>query len=205
MTTAAEAADRPRAAVLAAPPEGDHRLLELVHHRRPQEDRRSSTAATALGVLRDRRHRGAADPAAARAARTARCSPPRSTTRMFTMHGTTMVFLVGMPLAVAFGNYLIPLQIGARDVAFPRLNMFGYWVVALRRPVHLLGLLPRRRAERRLVRLHAAHQHARSSARRAARPRPRLLGRRHRDARHRVDHVGDQLHRHHPQHARARA
>ena len=47
---------------------------------------------------------------------------------MFTMHGTTMVFLVGMPLAVAFGNYLIPLQIGARDVAFPRLNMFGYWV-----------------------------------------------------------------------------
>jgi len=48
---------------------------------------------------------------------------------MFTMHGTTMVFLVGMPLAVAFGNYLIPLQIGARDVAFQRLNMFGYWVV----------------------------------------------------------------------------
>src|SRR4051795_4474529 len=48
---------------------------------------------------------------------------------LFTMHGTTMVFLVGMPLAVAFGNYLIPLQIGARDVAFPRLNMFGYWVI----------------------------------------------------------------------------
>src|SRR5215203_832812 len=48
---------------------------------------------------------------------------------MFTMHGTTMIFLVGMPLAVAFGNYLIPLQIGARDVAFPRLNMFGYWMV----------------------------------------------------------------------------
>jgi len=48
---------------------------------------------------------------------------------MFTMHGTTMVFLVGMPMAVAFGNYFIPLQIGARDVAFPRLNMFGYWVV----------------------------------------------------------------------------
>ncbi|MSO37205.1 MAG: cytochrome c oxidase subunit I [Acidimicrobiia bacterium] len=47
---------------------------------------------------------------------------------LFTMHGTTMVFLVGMPLAVAFGNYLIPLQIGARDVAFPRLNMFGFWV-----------------------------------------------------------------------------
>jgi cytochrome c oxidase subunit 1 len=50
---------------------------------------------------------------------------------MFTMHGTTMVFLVGMPLAVAFGNYLIPLMIGARDVAFPRLNAFGYWVVLM--------------------------------------------------------------------------
>ena len=48
---------------------------------------------------------------------------------MFTMHGTTMVFLVGMPLAIGFGNYLIPLQIGARDVAFPRLNAFGYLVV----------------------------------------------------------------------------
>jgi cytochrome c oxidase subunit 1 len=48
---------------------------------------------------------------------------------LFTMHGTTMVFLVGMPMAVAFGNYFVPLQIGARDVAFPRLNMFGYWVV----------------------------------------------------------------------------
>ncbi len=46
---------------------------------------------------------------------------------LFTMHGTTMVFLAGMPLPVAFGNYFIPLMIGARDVAFPRLNMFGYW------------------------------------------------------------------------------
>src|SRR3954467_194780 len=50
---------------------------------------------------------------------------------LFTMHGTTMIFLVGMPLPTAFGNYLIPLQIGARDVAFPRLNMFGFWVFAL--------------------------------------------------------------------------
>ncbi len=48
---------------------------------------------------------------------------------LFTMHGTTMIFLMGMPLAVAFANYLVPLQIGARDVAFPRLNMFGYWIV----------------------------------------------------------------------------
>jgi cytochrome c oxidase subunit 1 len=48
--------------------------------------------------------------------------------QLFTMHGTTMVFLAIMPLSAAFFNYLIPLQIGARDVAFPRLNAFSYWV-----------------------------------------------------------------------------
>jgi cytochrome c oxidase subunit I len=48
--------------------------------------------------------------------------------QLFTMHGVTMVFLVGMPIAVAFFNYVVPLQIGARDVAFPRLNAFSYWV-----------------------------------------------------------------------------
>src|SRR6476659_6720296 len=47
---------------------------------------------------------------------------------MFTMHGTTMVFLAIMPLNSAFFNYIVPLQIGARDVAFPRLNAFSYWV-----------------------------------------------------------------------------
>ncbi|MGH2576507.1 MAG: cytochrome c oxidase subunit I, partial [Actinomycetota bacterium] len=45
----------------------------------------------------------------------------------FTMHGVTMIFLVVMPLSAAFFNYFIPLQIGARDVAFPRLNAFTYW------------------------------------------------------------------------------
>jgi cytochrome c oxidase subunit 1 len=48
--------------------------------------------------------------------------------QIFTMHGTTMVFLVIMPLLAAFANYFIPLQIGARDVAFPRLNALSYWV-----------------------------------------------------------------------------
>ncbi|HEV7992061.1 MAG TPA: cytochrome c oxidase subunit I [Gemmatimonadaceae bacterium] len=48
--------------------------------------------------------------------------------QLFTMHGTTMIFLGVMPLSAAFFNYLIPLQIGARDVAFPRLNAFSYWV-----------------------------------------------------------------------------
>src|SRR6476646_5051176 len=47
--------------------------------------------------------------------------------QLFTMHGTTMVFLVVMPIGAAFMNYLMPIQVGARDVAFPRLNAFGFW------------------------------------------------------------------------------
>jgi cytochrome c oxidase subunit 1 len=47
--------------------------------------------------------------------------------QVFTMHGTTMVFLVVMPIGAAFANYLMPLQIGARDVAFPRINAFSFW------------------------------------------------------------------------------
>jgi len=47
--------------------------------------------------------------------------------QMFTMHATTMVFLFVMPMASAFANYFVPLQIGARDVAFPRINAFGLW------------------------------------------------------------------------------
>src|SRR2546423_5465224 len=47
---------------------------------------------------------------------------------IFTMHGLTMIFLVVMPLGAAFVDYLVPLMIGARDVAFPRLNAFSYWL-----------------------------------------------------------------------------
>lgn len=53
---------------------------------------------------------------------------PDTYNRLFTMHGTTMVFLVGMPFVAGFSNYLVPLMIGARDMAFPRLNAFGYWI-----------------------------------------------------------------------------
>jgi len=53
---------------------------------------------------------------------------PQVFNQMFTMHGTTMVFLVGMPIIFGFANYLVPLIIGARDLAFPRLNAFGLWL-----------------------------------------------------------------------------
>src|SRR5262249_31157712 len=48
--------------------------------------------------------------------------------QMFTMHGTSMVFFVGMPILIGMANYLVPLMIGARDMAFPRLNAMGFWV-----------------------------------------------------------------------------
>ena len=51
--------------------------------------------------------------------------------QMFTMHATTMVFLFAMPMAAAFANYFLPLQIGARDVAFPRMNALGLWFLVV--------------------------------------------------------------------------
>ncbi len=52
---------------------------------------------------------------------------PQVFNRLFTVHGTTMIFLVGIPIVFGFANYLVPLMIGARDLAFPRLNAFGFW------------------------------------------------------------------------------
>ncbi len=53
---------------------------------------------------------------------------PERFNELFTMHGTTMIFLAVMPLSAAFFNFMLPLLIGARDVAFPRLNALSYWV-----------------------------------------------------------------------------
>src|SRR6266508_5898296 len=52
----------------------------------------------------------------------------QSYNELFTIHGTTMIFLVVVPIFAGFANFLIPLQIGARDVAFPRLNALSFWV-----------------------------------------------------------------------------
>ena len=54
---------------------------------------------------------------------------PEAYNQVFSMHGTTMVFLFGMPLLIGLGNYLVPLQIGARDMAFPRANALSYWLL----------------------------------------------------------------------------
>src|SRR5258708_15523052 len=58
---------------------------------------------------------------------------PEQYDQVFTMHGTTMIFLFVMPTMAGFGNFLVPLMIGARDTAFPRLNALGYWLVFFRR------------------------------------------------------------------------
>ncbi|MFI7520515.1 cytochrome c oxidase subunit I [Micromonospora globbae] len=53
---------------------------------------------------------------------------PQEYNQLFTMHGTAMIFLFSTPMLFGFGNYLVPLMIGARDMAFPKLNALGYWV-----------------------------------------------------------------------------
>jgi cytochrome c oxidase subunit I+III len=53
---------------------------------------------------------------------------PEEYNQLFTLHGTTMIFFFATPMMFGFGNFLVPLMVGARDMAFPRLNAFTYWV-----------------------------------------------------------------------------
>ena len=61
--------------------------------------------------------------------------------QLFTMHGTVMLLFYGTPIVIGIGNYIMPLQIGSPDVAFPRLNAFGYWLFAAGGVIVLTGFL----------------------------------------------------------------
>src|SRR5205807_6625817 len=56
---------------------------------------------------------------------------PSTYDELFSMHGITMIFFFVTPMLFGFGNFFVPLMIGARDMAFPRLNAFGYWILLL--------------------------------------------------------------------------
>ena len=102
--------------------------------------------------------------------------------QLFTMHGTTMIFLALMPLSAAFFNFIVPLLIGARDVAFPRLNAFSYWVFLFGAIfMNLSCFLRSIGARRRLVRLRHPHRAAVLAG-----PEHRLLGARPADPGHRL-------------------
>src|SRR5258708_37078880 len=60
---------------------------------------------------------------------------PQTYNQLFTMHGTTMVFLFVVPMMAGLANYFVPLMIGARDMAFPRLNALSYWLLLAGGPV----------------------------------------------------------------------
>ena len=79
--------------------------------------------------------------------------------QLFTMHGTIMLLLFATPLFVGFANEIMPIQIGAPDVAFPRLNMFSFWLFLFGGLItHQRVLHPGRRGRLRLVRLRPAVQ-----------------------------------------------
>ena len=81
---------------------------------------------------------------------------PETYNQLFTIHGTTMIFLFVMPMWTGIANYIVPLQVGAADMAFPRINALSYWMVPLGGDPAVQRLRRWRRGERRLDRLRAA-------------------------------------------------
>ena len=137
----------------------------------PRSTTRSSAAATsspAFVFLAPRRPAGAGScGCSSPGPRTTLIGPDRYN-QIFTMHGTTMMFLFAVPVMEAVAVYLVPLMVGTRNIAFPRLNAFGYWIYLvggmLLWVAFVLDIGPRRR----LVRLRAALR-ARILARQARR------------------------------------
>ncbi len=111
--------------------------------------------------------------------------------QIFSSHGTIMVFFMGMPFLFGIMNYVVPLQLGSRDVAFPLLNSISLWLTAAGRGAGHGLPRHRRLLDRRLDRLSALHR-----AQLQPRRRRRLLDHGARRERHRHDAQRRQLHRH---------
>ncbi len=97
---------------------------------------------------------------------------PETYNQMFTMHGTTMIFLVAMPVLTGFGVYLVPLMIGANETALPRLGALSFWLQFFGGLLLYFSFATGGRADRGLVQLCAAERESLF-----ARPRPELTGR----------------------------
>ena len=121
---------------------------------------------------------------------------PENYDRLFTMHGTTMIFLFVVPVMAAFGNYFVPLQIGARDMAFPKMNAASYWLFLFGGLGMYSSFVFGGAPDAGWTVLPAAVGDLR-------RARHRLLDRRPARDRHLLADRRDQLHLHHPQHAGA--
>ena len=107
--------------------QGQH-LRQVDHHDRPQDDR-LPVPDQLVHLLHGRRRDGAHHARPALRAGTARSSATgEQYNQLFTMHGTIMLLMFATPLFAGFANVAMPLQIGAPDVAFPRLNAFAYWL-----------------------------------------------------------------------------
>ena len=90
-------------------------------------------------LLLRRRGRGHADAARADDARRATCVQPETYNKLFTLHGVVMVFFFLVPsIPAVLGNFLVPIMIGARDLAFPKINLLSWYIYIARRPVHAL-------------------------------------------------------------------
>ena len=132
----------------------------------------------------------------------ARAAPswtPTTYNRMFTLHGVVMVWLFMIPsIPTVFGNFVLPIMLGAKDLAFPRLNLASFYVYVARRRRSSLGGMVAGGADTGWTFYAPYSDHAR-------RPRVVPVVARRLRPRRLVDHDRPQLHRHHPHAARARA